>query len=261
MGFKHLVLESAAVSLLALAACGGDGADTEDFIAEADQICTEAERERVDIALGRPILKTSEQEAAVLREIVPVHQREHDDLAALEPPEDASTEYSDFLAARADVVAAGEERRALAERGAPAEERLAASDRAEAANDRADEPAAAIGLEACAHRLPPEQVEEITANTEDVFTSEDPAVCTELLTDVFLERFDQTLEQCKRQQQKERGTELIELSDVEGIAGVSATARMEAQGGPRVAPPTEVTYVYQDGTWKLTNFTEAPPAE
>jgi hypothetical protein len=107
----------------------------------------------------------------------------------------------------------------------------------------------------------PQDAADIEASANALLTSEDPSVCTEIVTDGFLESVGLDLERCKRQQKVEYGTKSLKVSNVEGVPGVLATAEVVAKGGPASGDRSEMTFVYEDGTWKVDAYTKAPPPE
>lgn len=262
MSKRYLAVGLAAAALLACGACGGDDeVDPQEFAAEADEICTRTAIDRIEIFTSNPIPERPAEEAELLAEIVPLVESEYEELSALEPPDDVRAEYEEFLAGREEALEAWRLQLALTEEGGREKESLAAFDKREAAEDSADEPGALAGLGPCAHVVTPEDADEITTAATEVLISEDPTVCSEFMTETFLERGGLDLEKCKRQQQVDNGTKSVELSDIEGIPGALATALVVTKGGPTSGELTEMTFLDEVGTWKVDAYTEPPPPE
>ena len=134
-----------AVAALALAGCGGPS--EEEFVAQADEVCRQAQAQAS--RLRRPAANAgSGQTVAYIRRLGALSRREFVDLSALEPPEHLKPRFDAFLASGrrgarlldqlANTTRTGE---------------LAASERVvrelEALTGRANRQALAVGLRRC----------------------------------------------------------------------------------------------------------------
>jgi len=96
-----------ALLIFVVAGCGGDDDEQEadaptkeEFVAEADKICADADEALADVALeqypeGPP---TGDDAVAFAEDVfIPNLQGQHDDLAALTPPEGEEDAFADLL--------------------------------------------------------------------------------------------------------------------------------------------------------------------
>lgn len=255
MRFKGFICIVALVPALAVAACGGDDGG-EDFTAQADAVCTES-AERINALFTKEGAPTSAEEAAALgAKLVGSRQQEIDELEALEPPEDLEAGYQDFVAARKEVLAGEESRQAADEQADRRASELAAA-QVDEAFAAADEAAEGIGLEACAGILPPEEEDDIRAVAEQFFeaaTREEFEVACRQATDAYIEQLG-GIEACHEPGEPRT----IEISEVGGVAGVSAEVLFVPTGGPSDGQNLRADFVYQGGEWKVDALARVPP--
>jgi hypothetical protein len=96
MSFRSaVVIGITATMAVAIAACGDDGDGAEDFIAEADQICTDAERETVGAIAEHGPIQSASDEAELLTDVVPIGEQTLESLRGLEAPDDVSSQFED----------------------------------------------------------------------------------------------------------------------------------------------------------------------
>ncbi len=101
------------------------------------------------------------------------------------------------------------------------------------------------------------KVEEVI---ETSATSTDPADCTKLQTQKFVEQTTQengkaALKSCEEEAEKEEGSESAKVSNVE-VEGSSATADVALTGGGFDGQTVEVALVKEGDQWKLNEVTK-----
>jgi hypothetical protein len=263
---RKIGLSAFAAALLALGACDGDDSDEPEdsaaqanFAAEADRTCTDAERKRVAVNAKHPVITSAKDEERYLNDLIPVTEDELRKLRDLKPADEARSKYEQYLSARRDSLAATRRARDSAAKGGSAEKSAEFQAATEKARSQADTIGADLGLEACGRGLAQEDLAKIRKTSDRYFISEDPSICTKLVTDRFIKAITQNVEQCKRLRRVETGTKSVKVSDVKGVPGVSARARAVTRGGAASGQPLRVIYVFEDGVWKVDLVSQAPP--
>ena len=245
----------ATATTFALAACGSDDEDDgDDFVSEADAVCIDQASQLRDLALereGPPLdAKTA---AAAYEENVPVLEQSQADLEAIEPPSDQSDNWDEYLSLRQeridmsqqviDAVASGDTE--AADEIAPKISPIV---------DEYEGIAEEMGLQACAAILPEDQVAAVEAAEQDAAASEDPEFyCEEFLLPQARRLQFGTDDPQKCIDEPNSGEALsVEVSDVTGVDGVSASATVEFPDAEKnLQGPFEDDLYYLDGAWKL----------
>lgn len=239
-----------AVALGLLAACGGEqdaadgsGGEQASFVEQADAICVDASERFVEVT-REPV--TSPEEGAELdEETIELREEATERLAELDPPADLEADYNAFLAADRELT---DLNRQLAEA-------FADGDRQEAnrllgelnrTEDEVESGAADMGLTACAGELPEEELVEVGSTAREFFTSTDPAICRELVTDKFVEEVYGNVEDCEREIGRREPPDEVTTSDASG-AGPAASVEAQLPGGETV----DVFLVQEDDGWKV----------
>lgn len=252
----------------ALAACGGgddDGGEadpTAEFIAAADEVCAESQRERVELvddfqladleASQEEVLATqAEREAALLE----VREDYAPELEALEPPEDLVADWDEFLSLQEDARAAGADAVAALEDG-DEPRATKAFDQVSKLTEEAHAVAEEIGLEACAQVLPPEDVGQVKATIELLEVTDDPErICAEAFTEFAIETQFGSVEECEAAQEKLDPSDFADSVEFEGeVQGVEEVyARVEATvvGGQYDGEASGYNLFYEDGAYKV----------
>lgn len=120
--------------------------------------------------------------------------------------------------------------------------------------------ALALGLVACGGGSDESDEDKVVETIETSVVSTDPADCTELATQAFLEQteFEQgaaAVESCEESAaETENDPDSVEVSEVE-VDGASATANVSFEGGPYDGQILSVALVEGDGTWKMDEIT------
>lgn len=246
-----------------LVACGDDngGGDSEgdDFVSQANALCSENATQFQDIALDvgyefeiEDRIEGSERRLAVRQDTLASFED-------LEPPADQSEAFNDYLAAREENISLYEEQLSALEDN-DEEKAAELSARASEGADEIQSMSTDLGFEVCDGELP----EDEAAAAEDVIrefeTTADPATsCSTdgLVTETMLEEGLRGEEKCTALQDR-IGDELPEdiemLEKTTGIEGATATVNFEWVGGPDkgyAEKPRTATLYYLDGEWKI----------
>lgn len=248
---RALAVACVVATAMGISACGGDD-DSDDFVADANSICTDEQRQIVDSQLARPTIPASRSEfVAVFEETDPIYQDAQDQLSELEPPDDVSPDWDEYLSlnqqridARAEAIAAADEPKAFD----------AAADEAEQALADRDEVGERIGLGACSNVLSEQDQEAVTAAEDEFASGNDPErICTEILLEQYVEYlWNGDVQDCIDDPATAKPIEQ-DISEITGVDGVRAFVDLKITGGqPRLEghPVTDEWY-YVDGEWRL----------
>ena len=242
---------------------GGGGSSSEDFIASADEVCTNAAEE--NLANPQPTPTTAEEAVPILKESL---QRREDLLADLEnlgdPPSEIADEWNDYLATQNQRVELSKQNLEFAQQGVEATDPRVANS-VEKGSDLEEEGhmiLEGIGSTACAEVLAPEDrkeiVEFVTAWETEPFDD-----CEAVTTDDGIEVAFGSVAECEKAQKDARQhpedlTKSLKVVDVEGIAKLSATVDATLTGGINDGSTLRYTVVYEDGGYKVDSVTLAP---
>ena len=254
---------------LTIAACGGDDDEdaATDFTSAANDLCTEQAQEVAVTFRETGVSTASTPEEAQLLQAersqarLDIREEYAPRFEALEPPTEFSEQWDQYLELSeegrqlsADLIAASE--------SGDLEEAARLSEESSAINDERVAVLEEIGgLDSCAAILPEEDVAEIEAAIETYETTNDPAQCTEVVTEDFVESQFGGVDRCEQFQEKLDPSDLataIECEEVEGVAGVSAEATCTPEGGRFDGQTGDYQMFYEDGAWKLFEAAEAP---
>lgn len=246
-------LALALVLAAALAACGDSGS-SEDFVAEADEVCVEQVRDfqKVEDRLGSST--SIEEEAKLQKALMPIREEALVGLEELEAPEDSEKAWKRYLELRQELRDLRKDQIELLEKGdeealEPLNEKI--GDR----NDELDEVGKEAELLACASVLPKDQAKEAEEVVEEVALTTDPKrVCDELVTQNYLETgFGGKFEECAKFQKEEADNfaEDLKVEKVDGVADTSASVTITEEGG--MYDGEESTWVLrrEAGDWKV----------
>lgn len=259
---KHLAAVAALALAFGTAACGDDddGGDSggDDFLTQVNAICEDSTEQVIDANLELGYSQDPEEQVELQERNQQVRVDSLEELEELEPPEEDAETYDELLAAREDLIAAGEERLAAVESGDEAKVAKAAEAQQEA-GDAEDVIAEELGAQLCDGTLPEEDATAAEDALREYATTADPATsCSSegeegLVTEPYLEEGFGGVEACTKEQKKVEDdlAEDIEVSKVTGVEGHAATIEYEDVGGQFDAVATEATLYYIDGGWKL----------
>jgi hypothetical protein len=258
---RALFLALLVCAVAALAACGGDDSDGDDFVAEANAICTDSARERTATQQSPPT--NAEEALAQNKQQQRIRRQAQADLKALEPSEEAADAYDEFLAKRQRVieVVVGEEDLLRAEVSPDDPRYVEFLTELDRASDAAQAAAEEAGLAACAGVLAPDERDRIVAIVREFETTpvED---CRQFLTEDAIDSLFGGLAECQRVQENpppQGFTKRIEVESARGIAGVGASVRASLVGGPGDGQDIEYVLEYQNGTYKIATVFQQTP--
>ena len=269
MAGKMFVTVACALAGLGVAACGGDsGSDSgsgsgSDFAAQADQICIETQRELVGIAHELGPITSDKDVIPRIEQFTPVREQALEDLEALEPPEEAAASFEEMIELRRERLALSQEDLQARKKGDTATiERLGAE--SEEISDKENVAAEEAGLTACAGILPEEDAEQAKETITELEVSDDPALCTETMTEEGVESLFGGLEECEKTQKDLKPSELadsVTFEEVTGVEGVSASITGTVEGGALDGDHAQYELIYEDGLYKVNTVFAAPPAK
>ena len=260
--FLLLCLIGAAV----ISACGEDGGPGEpggDFIAQADEVCTEAAGE--EIANPQPTPVTAEETVPVLEVMV---QRREEILDAYRdlgpPPPRIAGEWRRVIANTKQRYRNTQELLGLAERGmaATAEPYVALVAESSELGDESEAILAELGSKSCARVLDPADRREIVAFVT-AWETRPLDDCEAVTTQHGIESAFGSVERCEAGQQEvidrsQIQTQAIDVTDVEGIAEVTATVDATLTGGRNDGLKVRYLVLFEDGTYKVDSVTLQP---
>ena len=230
---------------LALSACGSSEPSTDDFVAEADEVCVEQVRnfQEVEDRLGSST--SIEEEAKLQKELLPFREESLASLEEIEAPEDSEKAWEKYLEIRRELRDLRKEQLKLLEKGD--EEALdPINTKIGDLNDELDEVGKEAGLLACASVLPKDQAKEAEEVVKEVALTTDPKrVCDELVTQNYLDvGFEGKYEECAKFQREEAENfaEAVKVEEVTGVADTSAAVTITEVGG---------MYDGEESTWVL----------
>jgi hypothetical protein len=137
----------AGVLVLLVAGCGGGGGgrlSKEDFQSQANAICAKYQKQ-ID-AIGAP--SSLDEIPDLISQILPILNKEIDEISALDPPEELQSDFDKMLAATDRTKAAADDLSEAAKAGDQAAVQKALEE-GNAASKEADDLAANLGLQDC----------------------------------------------------------------------------------------------------------------
>jgi hypothetical protein len=266
---QWLAAGAAMALVVGAVACGDDkGSDAgggDDFLGQLNSICEESTQELVEGNMQFAYATDPKEQAELAQAGQDARAEANEEIEALEPPEDDAKAFEDYVAAREDLLAAGEARVKAFESGDEAAI-AKASEEASAAADAEDKAAAALGADLCDDELPAEDAQAAEDTLREFATTADPATsCSSdgLVTETMLEEYFGGVEKCEKDQQKleenpDTLPEDVKVSEVTGVDGISATILFEDVGGKFDGQPSQASVYNLDGDWKLNSVTLAP---
>jgi hypothetical protein len=248
-----------------VAACGDDnkssdsgGSDTEDFVAQADQLCIEVAREA--LANPQPTPTTAEEAVPILEESVRRREETIGDLEDLgEPPSEIATEWKKILAGSQERLAITKQLLKLSEQGVPADNQKYAGLVA-SSSESGDESKALykqIGSTACAQVLPPSERKKII-DLVTFWETQPLDDCEKYTTPDGIELAFGSVKACQKAQLNpppEGFTQEVHVTHIEGIPKVNASVDASLEGGIGDGEKVTYTVVFLDGRYKVDAVT------
>jgi hypothetical protein len=223
----------ALLAIVGITACGSSEPSTEDFVAEADEVCVEQ-------------VRNFQESLAALEEI--------------EAPEESEKAWNRYLELRRELRDLRAKQLALLEKGD--EEALEpVNEKIGDLNDELDEVGKEADLLACASVLPKDQAKEAQEVVEEVALTTDPKrVCRELVTQNYLDTgFEGSYEKCAefQREEAENFADDLEVEEVSGVADTSAAVTITETGGMYDGEESTWVLRHEGGEWKVNLISAA----
>ena len=237
---------------------GGSGGSADDFIAQADQVCTDAAEEAV--ANTAPLPTTAEAAVPYLKDSLKRREQQLADFEALgEPPSEIADEWNEAIGKFEQRVANSEELVKLARQGVKPTDPKYANVVSESSDldEEENEILKGIGSTACAEVLPADERKEVI-DFVTVFETKALDDCTEYMTDEAIKLLFGSLAECQRVQLNpppEGFTKKVKVTHIEGISGVTVAVDASLEGGIGDGQKVTYTLVYVDGGYKIDAVT------
>ena len=259
MRLVGLALPLAVAAALLIAACGGDDSnDSDDFIADADAICTDQAEQLRDIALAADVPPSDEKSVAQRYEqTVPVIEDAQSQLEDLEAPDELSDDYDEFLSLRQQRIDAIHESIDASNAG-DSKGFAAANEKVSGLAEQTSAAGEQIGFGSCANVLSDEDAHAVE-DFEDEFAASTDAeqICNEFFLPQYVAlAYEGGVEDCLKDPLTTKVTH-IDYQGAEGVDGVTARATVEVLNGPDQGTYTDTLY-YVDGAWRLYSTAIAP---
>lgn len=242
------------LAIVGISACGSSEPSADDFVAEADEICTEQVRDfqKVEAKLGSSA--DLKEEETLQKQLLPLREKSLSELEEVEAPGDAAKPYDRYLEIRRQLRDVRAEQLKLLEKGD--EEALEpVNEKIGDLNDELDEVGKEAGLKACASVLPKDQAKEAQKVVEEVALTTDPKrVCRELVTQNYLDLgFEGKFEVCAKFQREESDNfaDAVKVEEVSGVADTSASVHITEVGGMYDGEESVWVLTREGGEWKV----------
>jgi len=244
----------------ALAACGSSDSSTEDFRAEADEICVEQVRSFQEVEERLGTSTSIEEEAKLQQELLPIREESLADLEGVEAPEESEKAWQGYLEIRRELRDLRKKQLLRLNKGD--EEALQPlNQKIGDLNDELNEAGEEAGLLACASVLPEDQAKETEEVVEEVALTTDPKrVCDELVTQNYLDTgFEGSFEKCAKFQREngDKFADKIKVEKVEGVADTSAAVTITEIGGEFDGEETTWALRREGDQWKVNLISAA----
>ena len=222
------------------------GPTSEEFIAQADDVCTSTSQQGEEIIADFGVPKTEKEDFALGKKLISVRRDRLEQLRALEASEELQAQWDTYLEARQHSFDLLLERYNTLKDG---DKKKAATllTQVNKSDDEWQSIGEDMGFTTCAYKLSPEDVKQVEAVVTQFFEGEPAKTCSGFVSKAYLEYLGgkegcvQNLTQASN----------VSISDVEGINGVTATAAVTGTSyGKRVS--AEVTY--EGGKYKVRSF-------
>lgn len=230
----------------ALAACGGGSSS--DFASKADAICTNVAKQTNQVFAEVGPVSSQQSAINLTTKLNPVYQQAYSSLKAIKPPASASAAYQQYLADRQQRLTLLSQLHQQAVKG----DATAYGQVNKQATDvlkKEDAAAAKAGLTACAAKLPADQQAAVKQLATRNATVNDAAECTQGFTPTYVKQHFGSQQKCVAQQKGKSPVTSVTVTDISGVANVSATATVVPHGGPPNGKKFTTTFVYQNGHW------------
>lgn len=262
--FRSLIALALALTLACgalLAACGDDDGDGsgDGAASPLDAACVDGAERLTELTTeqGAPFVLADARE--YLPEQIAI---EEDVLAELEDagaPKGRQAEFDEWTDTRAQRIESLEQQLARAE-AKDVNGYKQVENETEALEERGYRQAAALELMACAGELSSEQAAELEVTIMDIFTTGDPAHCTEDYTENYVERQAGTDGLCEQLERTQQQASDVEIHSLHGVEDVNGVAVITLTGTDEEPATFRVNFIRDEDRWKLdSHFQVAPP--
>jgi hypothetical protein len=239
------------VAALGLAACGDDSNDPDDFVSDADAICTDAASQLADASLAQPSPPLNAKDIVTLYEAQNPHLVDAQaQLSKLDAPDEVSADWDEYLSLNQQRIDAREKAVAAAD---DSKDVYAAVDDGLAALDKRDRVGAQIGLGACADVLSDSDQQAVTAREDEFAAAEDTEqICNEIFLPQYVDYVYGDIQKCIDDPVTGKAVEQ-DISKISGVDGVRAQVELELTAGQPSLEGHPITdeWYYVDGEWRL----------
>jgi hypothetical protein len=222
------------------------GPTSEEFIAQAEEVCISAAEETNEINNELGVSGTIKESLALGKRLIAVRAERLERLRALDVPEELQAQWTQHLEGRQESFDLIQERYdALKDGDEKTAEKLL--DQVNELDEEWQSIGEEIGLETCVSKLTPSDEKQVTDVITQFFEGDPKKTCAEFITKTYLE-YLKGKESCEESLGQAEG---ISIEEVEGINGVSATADVT---GSSYGKAVSVELAYEDGTYKVRSF-------
>ena len=222
------------------------GPTSEEFIAQADAVCTSSSQESERTVADFGVPKNQKEDFALGKKLLEVRRDRLQKLRALEASEELQDKWDAYLEVRQESFDVIQERYEGLKSGADidAAELLNQADKLD---DEWQSIGEEIGFTACANRLAPGDEKQIEDLITQFFEGEPTKTCSKFVADIYLEYLggkDGCVENLEPASN-------ISIRDTEGIDKVTANAMVT---GSSYGKRASVEITYEDGGYKVRSF-------
>ena len=223
------------------------GPTSEEFIAEADDVCTSTTQKGEEIIAAAGIPETEKADLALGQDLLDLRRDRIQQLKALEPPEELEEQWNEYVNKREASFKLLEERYGLIKKGGNEEEAAKLLTKINKLDDEWQSIGREIGFTACAYTLAAEDKKQVEDLVTQFFEGEPSKTCSGFLAKPYLDYLGGK-KGCVESLKTGSG---ISISDVEGVNGVSASAVIT---GSAYGKKGSVEATYIDGKYLIRTF-------
>jgi hypothetical protein len=246
-------------ALFATNAAVAGAASAGTFRKAADKICTASAKEVEGAFQEHGVPQSLQEDVALTESLIPLFRDADARLKRLKPPKKLRADFQEYLDLRAERIQLDEEFVELGTQGAAQtalDENFA---QLQEVRSQYQEVGVDLGFYACGERLSRKEAEKVRDTVTETFTTGNPDFCTEMYTEQFVD-FVGGLEACIASENDPANvSSSIDIESVNGVDKVRAIVRFTPADGPNAGQPGEVGLTYEDGVYKRSTLSAAPP--